>query len=67
MFAELRDLNFSAVGLYLSKEAKKITEAYKVSGNLVYDVVSHVDLCQCACGDFFFFSRRDMEPRRCHN
>ena len=30
MFAELRDLNFSSVGLYLSKEAKKITEAFKV-------------------------------------
>jgi hypothetical protein len=30
MFAELRDLNFSMVGQYLSKEAKKITEAFKV-------------------------------------
>lgn len=30
MFAELRDLNFSSIGLYLSKEAKKITEAFKV-------------------------------------
>ncbi len=30
MYAEIRDLNFSAVGQFLSKEAKKIAEAYKV-------------------------------------
>ena len=30
MYAEIRDLNFSSVGQYLSKEAKKITEAFKV-------------------------------------
>lgn len=38
MFAELRDLNFSAVGQYLSKEAKKITEAYKVSLSICFFV-----------------------------
>ena len=32
MFAEMRDLNFRAVGQFLSKEAKKITAAYEVSG-----------------------------------
>lgn len=30
MFMEMRDLNFRAVGLFLSKEAKKITQAYEV-------------------------------------
>ena len=31
MYADIRDLNFSAVGQYLSREAKKIAEAFKVS------------------------------------
>jgi len=30
MYLEMRDLNFAAVGQFLSKEAKKITEAYNV-------------------------------------
>ncbi len=30
MFVEMRDLNFASVGHFLSKEAKKITEAYNV-------------------------------------
>ena len=36
MFVEMRDLNFASVGLFLSKEAKKITEQYNV--------------CGCVCG-----------------
>ena len=32
MFVEMRDLNFASVGLFLSKEAKKITEQYNVCG-----------------------------------
>ena len=30
MYTEMRDLNFRAVGQFLSKEAKKITAAYEV-------------------------------------
>ena len=30
MFQELRDLNFSTVGQYLTKEAKKITASFEV-------------------------------------
>lgn len=30
MFAEMRDLNFRAVGQFLSKEAKKIASAFEV-------------------------------------
>ena len=30
MFVEMRDLNFRAVGQFLSREAKKITQAYEV-------------------------------------
>ena len=31
MFTEMRDLNFRAVGQFLSREAKKITALYEVS------------------------------------
>ena len=30
MFVEMRDLNFRGVGMFLSREAKKITQAYEV-------------------------------------
>ena len=30
MFMEMRDLNFRAVGVFLSREAKKITQEYEV-------------------------------------
>ena len=48
MYAEMRDLNFRAVGMYLSREAKKITAAYEVCPSVCISVGLYL-LCLYGC------------------
>ena len=69
MFAEMRDLNFRAVGQFLSKEAKKITAAYEVymcSTHEVYMCSTHTyEVYMCSTHEVYMCSTHTYEVRVC--